>query len=134
MRKVGIHVRIGENLVFDGPENIIIGNNVRIGNNCRFFGRGGIHIGNNIFIADNVTLASATHDYSDKNAHIIMARRKSALIDIEDNVWIGVNVIIMPGITINEGAIIGANAVVTKDVAPYSVVAGVPAKFIKNRY
>lgn len=79
-------------------------------------------------------MASATHNYRDRTANIAQVENICAPVKLEDNLWIGINVIIMPGVTIKEGAIIGANAVVTHDVEKYTVMAGVPARKIGNRY
>lgn len=67
-----------------------------------------------------------------KNTNIIEFKEKNEPI-IEDNVWIGANCIIMKGVVIGEGSVIGANSVVTKDIPPYSIAVGMPAKVIKNR-
>ena len=69
-----------------------------------------------------------------KRHFCVFAQRKFASINIANNVWIGVNAIILPGVNVEEGAIIGANSVVTKDVKSYCIVGGVPARYIKNRY
>ena len=77
-------------------------------------------------IAPGVTILTVNHDLKDHYVLIPIP------VTIKKNAWIGANVTICPGVEIGEGAVIGAGAVVTKDVEPYTVVAGVPAKFIKN--
>ena len=67
-----------------------------------------------------------------KNNNCVELIEKEAPI-IKDNVWIGANVVVMKGVTIDEGSVIGANSVVTKDIPPYSIAVGIPAKVIKNR-
>ena len=86
------------------------------------------YIGNNVLFGHGVTLATLNHMQSPKDRGSMIPKA----IHIGDDVWIGSNSTILQGVTIGNGAIVGAGSVVTKDVAPYTVVAGVPAKFIKN--
>lgn len=114
-------------------KKIEIGNDVSINRNCNFYASyhikdAFIRIGNHVAIGPNVTVLGAGHDYSK-----IELPDTADNIIIGDNVWIGGNVTILHGVTIGEGAVIGANSVVVKSVAPWTVVAGVPAKFIKSR-
>jgi len=90
----------------------------------------GLDIGNRVSIAPRVTLVLA----SDANWSNLMERIKSirSHVKLEDDCWIGTGVIILPGITIGKCSIVGAGAVVTKDVPPYCIVAGIPAKVIKK--
>ena len=107
-------------------ENIEIGKDNNIGFFCRLDGRGGLKIGNNVNISSYCIFESGGHDLEDFTDTF-------GEISVEDNVWIGTRCLILAGVTIGEGAVVGAGSVVTKDVAPYTVVAGVPAKFIKER-
>lgn len=111
---------------------IIIGDHSYIGPNSVLFGAGEIEIGNDVLISPNVTISSHQHTY--KDIDIPMRRQPVSFkkIIIEDNVWIGSNAVILPGIVLRRGSVIGAGSVVTKDVLPYTVVAGVPAKTIKT--
>jgi len=84
-----------------------------------------IELGNDCAIADNVTI-------SDSDNHSINNKKITAPIIIKDHVWIGKNAIILKGVTIGAGAVVAAGAVVTKDVPPYTLVAGIPAKVIKE--
>ena len=92
------------------------------------YSKGEIKIGNNVTISQGAYLCTATHDISSQTMDLICKP-----IVIEDNVWIASHATILPGVTIGEGAVVGACAVVTKDVAPWTVVGGNPAKFIKKR-
>lgn len=85
-------------------------------------------IGNSCAIAPDVEFHAAGHDY-----HSIPMTNTAASITLCDHVWVGAKSIILQGVTIGEGSIVAAGAVVTKDVAPYTVVAGVPARKIKDR-
>lgn len=112
----------------DFGKNIHIGKNVFFNTGCSFQDRGGIFIGDNSFIGMNVTIATLNHGLQLEHRATI----SPSPVHIGNHVWIGSNVTILPGITIHDNAVIGAGAVVTKDVAANSIVAGVPAKFIKN--
>ena len=111
----------------DFGRNIHIGKNVFINSSCHFQDQGGIYIGDNVLIGHNVVLATINHDLNPFDRHNIYKP-----IRICDRVWIGSNVVITHGVTIGEGAVVAAGAVVTKDVPAYTVVGGVPAKYIKH--
>jgi len=112
----------------DCGKNITLGNNVFINAGCKFQDQGGITIGDDTLIGHNVVLATLNHDESaEKRGNL-----HPAPIVIGKKVWIGANVTVVPGVTIGDGAIIAAGAVVTKDVPENTVVAGVPARIIKN--
>ena len=112
----------------DCGKNISIGKNVFINSGCRFQDHGGITIGDGALIGHNVVLATLNHD--------IDPRKRSDMypepIFIGNNVWIGANATILPGVTIGDDAIIAAGAVVTKNVPSNVIVGGVPAKIIKK--
>ncbi|MEG6521929.1 sugar O-acetyltransferase [Desulfotomaculum sp. 1211_IL3151] len=112
----------------DCGKNIHVGRNVFINSGCRFQDQGGITIGEGVLIGHNVVLATLNHD--------IDPRKRSTMhpapIVIGNHVWIGANATVVPGVTIGDGAIVAAGAVVTKDVPPNVIVGGVPAKIIKK--
>lgn len=107
---------------------IAIGNNVVINRNCYLDGRIGLEIGNNISISPEVYIVSMEHDPDSP----VFATRGERVI-IEDNVWVGARAIITPGIRIGEGAVIGTGAVVTKNINPYRIAVGVPARELRDR-
>ena len=111
----------------DFGRNIHIGKNVFINACCNFQDQGGIFIGDNVLIGHNAVLATIDHDL-DASSRV----NHYAPIHIENNVWIGANVVITKGVTIGEGAVVAAGAVVTKDVPAYTVVGGIPAKVIRK--
>ncbi len=108
--------------------NINIGDNVVVNRNVYFDGRIGITVKNNVSISPEVYIVSMEHEPNDS-----MFKTRGGEVIIEDHVWIGVRAILLPGIHISEGAVIGAGAVVTKDVEPYAIMAGVPARKIGER-
>ena len=91
-------------------------------------GRGSLHIGRHVSISEGVKILTAAHDLEAADFRLMLAP-----VEVKDWVWIGVNALVLPGVTIGEGAVVAAGSVVTQDVAPYSVVAGNPARFIRTR-
>jgi len=114
--------------VFTTGDLIQIGDNVVVNRRVYLDGRIGIIIKNNISISPEVYILSMEHDPNDPNF-----ATRGGVVTIDDHVWIGARAMIMPGIHIGEGAVIGACAVVTHDVEPYQIVAGVPARLIGQR-
>lgn len=112
----------------DFGKNLTIGKDVFINSGCHFQDQGGITIGDGCFIGHNVVFATINHDLYPHNNR----KNHYAPIHIGNHVWIGSNVTILPGVKIGEWASVGAGAVVTKDVPPYTVVGGVPARVIKT--
>ena len=107
-------------------DKLVIGDNVFINSNCLAMARGGITIEDDVMLAANVQLLSNNHDEYSRN--VLLCKP----IHIKKGAWIGAGATILPGVTIGEYAIVGASAVVTKDVGDYEVVAGVPAKVMKT--
>ena len=112
----------------DFGKNIHMGADVFVNVGCCFQDQGGIFIGDRVLIGHNVVLATLNHDLDPAKR----ANLHPAPIRIGNDVWIGSNATVLPGVTIGDGAIVAAGAVVTKDVAPLTVVAGVPAREIKR--
>lgn len=108
------------------PHNVTIGRNVVVMPGCLMMSAGGITIGDGAMIAANVQLISNNHDLY--NRQIITCRP----IHIGRNAWIGAGATILPGVTIGDNAVVGAASVVTKDVAPDTIVAGNPARLVKR--
>ena len=113
--------------------NITIGEKCSINPYCVLYGHGNLTIGNNVLIAGHCLIIPANHKFADLNIPINLQGETRKGIIIEDNVWIGAGCQILDGVTIGEGAIVAAGAVVNKDVMPNTIVGGVPAKFLKNR-
>jgi acetyltransferase-like isoleucine patch superfamily enzyme len=96
-------------------------------------GRGSITVGDYVMIGPNSCLISSNHRHKDVSKPIPLLGHDKAPLKINDGVWIGANATILGGLTIGKGAIVAAGAVVVKDVPEYTIVGGVPAKFIANR-
>lgn len=128
---IGDNVNIQRNAYI--PYSFTIDANSSVGANC-VIGEG-VSIGKEVMMASNCTFITSSHNYSRTDIPMrLQGTTKIDPITIEDDVWIGTNCIILPGVTIHKGAIIGAGAVVTKDVPSYAIVGGgVPAKVIKYR-
>lgn len=135
-RLAGVRIGKGSTLHmgirFYNPRNITIGLDSIIGEGTVLDGRGKLMIGNHVDIASEVMIYNGEHDVNAKH----FAAVESVTIEpvtIEDYVFIGARAILLPGITIKKGAVVGAGAVVTKDVPEFTIVGGVPAKLIGER-
>jgi len=149
--------RFESGLRIEYPINVEIGSNSYFGLNCKIYasefskivigskvtfnsnvmvnarGKGSILIGNDVLIGPNVVLRSSNHSFKDVKRKIIDQGMTEGEIIIEDDVWISSNCVILPNCKIGKGAIIAAGAIVTEDVKEFTIVGGVPAKFIKKR-
>ena len=122
-----------ENQCYIGTgRHIKIGDYSGIGERCYLQGQ--ITIGNYVVMAPEVIVLTSNHKFNDPSKLMrFEGNQDMDPVIIEDDVWIGTRVIILPGIKIGKGSVIGAGSVVTKDVEPYSIVAGNPAKLIRKR-
>ncbi|MDO5662317.1 MAG: DapH/DapD/GlmU-related protein [Brachybacterium sp.] len=112
----------------DCGKNIRVGERVFVNSGCRFQDQGGITIGNDVLIGHNTVIATLNHDLAPERR----ATTVPAPVVIGDSVWIGANATILPDITVGEGAVVAAGAVVTADVPARTVVGGVPAKTLRT--
>lgn len=112
----------------DCGKNTTIGKNVFINAGCHFQDHGGVSIGDGCLIGHNVVFATLNHDFNPATR----AAMTPAPIKLGKNVWIGSNAVILPGVSIGDGAIVAAGAVATKDVPANCVVGGVPARRIRD--
>ena len=132
--KCGENVLIKENVYLYSPENLSIGNNVSIHPMCYIDpGKATIKIGDNVSIAHGTTIIAESHTFKDRETPIKYQPMKYEDIEIEDDVWIGAKCTILMGTTLHTGCVVGANSVVTHNVEKDSIVAGSPAKKIKDR-
>jgi acetyltransferase-like isoleucine patch superfamily enzyme len=130
---IGDNTTIGNLFGFKG--NITIGNSCGINRNVSINASGEwkIKVGNYVLIASNVVIRNADHGFSDITIPIRQQLHTGGDIIIEDDVWLASNVIVLPGVRIGTGSVIGAAAVVTKDIPPYSIAVGIPARIVKSR-
>ena len=112
----------------DCGKNIHLGERVFVNSGCRFQDQGGIYIGDDALIGHNVVIATLNHALDPSKRAATHPQR----VVLGKSVWIGSNATILPGVAIGDGAVVAAGAVVTKDVAPRTVVGGVPAKKIRE--
>ncbi|MDE0582109.1 acyltransferase [Planococcus sp. A6] len=123
---------IGENVNIE--RGSIIQNSLKIGDNSGIGVKcvlGDVVIGKNVMMGPECLIYSTNH-YFDKKSLSFHGKTESKPVVIEDNVWIGARAIILPGVNIGKGAIVGAGSIVTKNVPPYSIAAGNPAKIVKK--
>lgn len=132
-KECGDNVGVNDSAFLRYPELLKLGSNISIHSLCYIDAQGEIEIGNDVSIAHNVSILSFEHDFSDVNKPIKDAPCIGKKIVIENDIWIGAGVRILGGVTIGTGSIIGAGAVVTKDIPPKSVAVGVPARVIRTR-
>jgi putative colanic acid biosynthesis acetyltransferase WcaF len=132
LRRLG--ARLGDHVYLFGSSEVLapggleIPGNCHIGRYCQIDARGGIRFGTNVVIAGHCLLLTADHDPEDSG----FEGRLGGIV-INDRVWIGSRATILKGVTIGEGAVVAAGATVTRDVPPWSIVAGVPAKITGKR-
>lgn len=129
----GEGVVLEKNLHFAFEENITLGDYVYLGQGTALYGRGGIDIGNYSIISSEVILLSSIHNYLEAELLPYDQKELVSPIVIGRCCWIGIRVIVLPGVMLEEGCIVGAGAVVTKSFAKGSIIAGNPAKLIKYR-
>lgn len=137
----GENVRVGRKYSFSGISNITVGNNTCLGAGTRILTtRAKVNIGDHVMFGPGITIITGNHRtdivgrYMDSVKDADKRPEDDQDVNIQDDVWIGANATILKGVTIGQGSIISAGSIVTKDVPPYSIVGGVPAKVIKMRF
>ncbi len=126
-------VRVYEGVTIWYPYRVQIGDNVTLNEWIYIDGFGGVRIDDGVRIAHRTTIMSSDHRFDRRDVPIREQGLVCKPVHIERDVWLGCNVTILPGVTLREGAIVAAGAVVTRDVAPFTIVAGVPARPIGVR-
>lgn len=133
-KEMGKNIEIAHNFKFIYPENITIMEHTYIGPNCTIYAHAEIFISRGTIIGPNLTIYSANHNFSENATSIPYDKKlNKSEICIGENVWIGGNVILLPNTKIGEGSIIGAGSVIAKEIPPFSIVVGNPAKIIGQR-
>lgn len=132
LRKCGKNVTIENQCYIGSGKKIEIGDYSGIGQ--RSYLQGNITIGKYVMMAPDVVILTENHNFHDTSKLIrFQGCQKEKPVIIEDDVWIGIRAIILPGVRIGKGSVVGAGSVVTKEVESYSIVAGNPAKLIRKR-
>lgn len=114
-------------------EGLRLGHDSAWNEGCIFNCEGGLTIGNNVIIGPHVCINTSNHNFTNSELPIRLQGWTNDAVNIEDDVWIGANAVILPGVTIGKGAVIGAASVVTKSIPAYSVAVGNPAHVIRER-
>ena len=130
LRHCGEEIVVQFPIVIIGHDQVSFGSKVALAAYVHIWGKGGVTIGDRVMIGTHTSISSLTHDYDAEPMWKTLIQRA---VTIEDDVWIGSNCVILPGVTVGCGAVVGAGAVVTRDVEPYHIVAGVPAHVIGVR-
>ncbi|MDN7023946.1 acyltransferase [Methanoculleus sp. FWC-SCC1] len=133
--EIGENVYVGHGAILKGyyKNRMTIGDHTWIGQSCFLHSAGGIRIGRAVGIGPGVTILTSVHTEGEASQPVICNDLTFGEVVVGDGSDIGVNTILLPGVTIGEGCIIGAGSVVTKDVPAYSVAAGNPARVLRSR-
>ena len=131
--KVGKGVTFYPGIKINPAINLSIGNYVDLAWGVIITTKGGVEIGDRALIGYRTQIISANHVIPENKGSIFGAGHIAKKVIIKKDVWIGANCIITSGVTIGEGSVVAAGSVVTKDVTPFTIVGGVPAKIIKER-
>jgi putative colanic acid biosynthesis acetyltransferase WcaF len=131
--KVGKGITFYPGIKINPAKNITLGNHVDLAWGVLITTGGGVEIGDRTLVGYNTQIFTANHVIPPNREQIFSSGHNQKKVIIGKDVWIGAGCIILPGITIGEGAVVAAGSIVTKDILPFSIVAGNPAKIIKNR-
>lgn len=130
---IGTNVVISSGGQFGNPENIHLGKHIYIGPEAYFWAIGGLFVEDGVIFGPRVNIHTSNHRYEDANALPYDGVTILRSVRLCQNVWVGANVLIVPGVTIGEGAVVAMGSVVTKDVPKGAIVGGNPARIIKYR-
>ncbi|MBN1656840.1 MAG: acyltransferase [Anaerolineae bacterium] len=134
LERAGKKLRVAGGVRINNPSLVSVGDDVYLGDGVQLYAwNERIIIGSNVLVAAGARMITRKHGFADIDRPVSHQGYTNAPIQIEDDVWIGFQAVILPGVTIGRGAIVGAGAVVTRDVAPYTIVGGVPARVIRSR-
>ncbi|HEV8324833.1 MAG TPA: DapH/DapD/GlmU-related protein [Myxococcota bacterium] len=133
--EIGEDVYVGHRAVLKGYHlnRLVVGDGTWIGQNVFIHAAGGVRIGRDVGIGPGVTILTSQHEEPARDVPVLHAPVRMAPVVVEDDGDLGVGSILLPGVTVGRGAIVGAGAVVTRDVPAYAVVAGNPAKLLRTR-
>jgi len=131
---IGDQCHVQDGALLNASEGFVhLGDRSWVGPFCVIYGNGGVRIGRDVMIAAHTCITSVGHRHDLMHVPMMAQGIEVGPVTIEDDVWIGMNCTLLPGVTIGRGAIVAAGAVVRGDVAPYTIVGGVPARVIARR-
>lgn len=133
LRQIGDKVTLHSNVRISAPHRVSIGSETNINHNTVIVAFEDIDIGANVLIGPGVLIHSGNHVFEDSDRPIREQGHQAAPISIADDVWIGAHAVVLPGVSIGEGAVVAAGAIVNRDVEPRAIVGGVPATVIGQR-
>jgi acetyltransferase-like isoleucine patch superfamily enzyme len=122
-----------ESYIVAGQAEVVVGPMTYVGHRCLFYGHAGIHVGRDVLLANDVQLICGNHTFARRDVPIRAQPPEGWPIVVQDDVWLGASVIVLGGVTIGQGSVVGAGAVVTHSLPPYSIARGVPAKIVGVR-
>jgi maltose O-acetyltransferase len=130
----GANLRVAQGVRINNPGLVSTGDNCYLGDGVQIYAwNEHVSLGNNVLVAAGARMITRKHGFADMEQPMSEQGYTNAPIVVEDDVWIGFQAVILPGVTLGRGSIVGATAVVTRDVEPYSIVGGVPARLIRKR-
>lgn len=132
---LGANVYVGHNTILKGyyKNELRVGDETWIGQQCFFHSAGGLTIGARVGVGPGVKIVTSVHTEAGRAVPVLFSPLEFSPVTVEDDADLGVNSVLLPGVTVGRGAIVGAGSVVNRDVAPYTVVAGVPARVLRER-
>jgi acetyltransferase-like isoleucine patch superfamily enzyme len=131
LKACGNGVSFGRNVMVRTPGSVTVGSGCHLNDFVHVLGAGGVELGNHVFIANHASIISLTHPVDVDSLAVAPGVYKPVVI--EDDVWIGAHAVILPGVRLGRSCVIAAGAVVTRDVEPFAIVGGVPARLIRRK-
>jgi maltose O-acetyltransferase len=131
--RLGSSFVVSDGATIKYPDQIAVGDHVTINTGCFIVGRGGLTIGNDVMIGAGAKIVTTSHRHERTDIPMRVQGLETTPILIEDDVWLGFDVVVLPGATIRRGAIVGAGAVVSGEIPKYAIAAGSPARVIRTR-
>jgi acetyltransferase-like isoleucine patch superfamily enzyme len=132
---LGSNVYVGHDTILEGyhERRLVVGDDTWIGARCHLHGAGGLTIGSKVGIGPGVRIITSAHEVGGPDAVILESPVRFAAVRVGDGCDLGISSVVLPGVTVGEGAQVGAGAVVCRDLPPFCVAAGVPARVLRYR-
>lgn len=131
--RVGVGVTYYPSVWINSGRRLTVGDDVDFATGCIITTDGGVTIGDRVLIGYGAKIISRNHAVPGSRGRIFGAGHVARPVTVENDVWIGAQAVILPGVTVGEGAVIAAGAIVTKSVPPFAIVAGTPARILQMR-